>query len=195
VSRLDLIVGPNGSGRSTIVELVIAANRPGVPFVNADVIAADRWPEDPLAHAYDASRLAAEIRDALLARGEPFIAETVASHDSKIDLVRRARSAGYHIHLIVVAVPEDLSVARVTHRVAAGGHDVPEDKIRARYRRLWDNVVTMIELVDDAEVIDNAGPVPETVAVFVAGELVGGARWPAWTPDPLRARWPTTLRA
>jgi len=44
--RLDLVVGPNG-GKSTFVELVLAPLRPGVTFVNADVIAAARWPEDP----------------------------------------------------------------------------------------------------------------------------------------------------
>jgi predicted ABC-type ATPase len=190
VSRLDLVVGPNGAGKSTFVELVLAAMRPGVPFVDADVIAAQRWPDDPVGHGHDAARAAAEIRDALLARGEPFIAETVASHDSKIDLVRRARRAGYHVHLLVIAVPEELSVARVALRVASGGHDVPEDKTRARYRRLWDNVVTMIELADSAEVFDNAGSGPKTVATFVAGDVVGRARWPVWTPAALEKRWP-----
>ena len=191
MSRLDLVVGPNGAGKSTFVELVLADLRPGVPFVNADVIAAQRWPDDPVAHGHEAAGAAATIRDELLARGEPFIAETVASHESKVDLVRRARRAGYHVHLLVVAVPEELSVARVRARVDAGGHDVPEDKIRARHQRLWDNVVAMIELADSAEVYDNSGPGPRTVATFVAGEPVGRPRWPTWTPPALVRRWPT----
>jgi predicted ABC-type ATPase len=193
VSRLDLIVGPNGAGKSTFVELVLAGRRPGVPFVNADVIAAERWPDDPVAHGHDASRAAAQIRDELLARGEPFIAETVASHESKVDLVRRAEGAGYHVHLIVVAVPEEYSVARVAQRVINGGHDVPEDKVRSRYRRLWDHVVTMIELADTAEVYDNSGGGPVRLATFVEGEVIGRPRWPAWTPAALTNRWPTTL--
>lgn len=190
MSRLDLVVGPNGAGKSTFVELVLTDARPGVPFVNADVIAAERWPEDPLAHAYDAARAAEAARDTLLARGESFIAETVASHESKVELVRRARRAGTFVHLVVVAVPEELSVARVRARVAAGGHDVPEEKVRSRWRRLWDNVVAMIELADSAEVFDNSGPGPVTIATFVAGDPVGACRWPAWAPAPLTARWP-----
>jgi len=190
VSRLDLIVGPNGAGKSTFVEYVLADARPGVPFINADVIAAERWPDDPLSHAYDAAHAAEAARDALLARGEPFIAETVASHDGKVALVRRAREAGYHVHLIVVAVPEEYAVQRVVARVAAGGHDVPEEKIRARWQRLWTNVVAMIELADSAEVFDNAGSGPVTIATFVAGDIVGAPRWPPWTPDALTARWP-----
>jgi len=190
VSRLDLVVGPNGAGKSTFVEFVLADARPGVPFVNADVIAAERWPEDPLSHAYEAAQAAEAARDALLASGESFIAETVASHESKIDLVRRARDAGYYVHVVVVAVPEDYSVERVLARVAAGGHDVPEEKIRSRWRRLWDNVVAIIEWADSAEVLDNAGPGPVTIATFVAGDIVGSPRWPDWTPEPLVARWP-----
>jgi predicted ABC-type ATPase len=194
MSRLDLVVGPNGAGKSTFVEFVLADARPGVPFVNADVIAAERWPEDPLSHAYEAAQAADIARDALLARGESFIAETVASHESKVDLVRRARDAGYYVHLIVVAVPEEYSVQRVLARVAVGGHDVPEEKIRSRWRRLWNNVVAMTELADSAEVFDNAGPGPVTIATFVAGDIVGSPRWPDWAPEPLKVRWPVANR-
>jgi predicted ABC-type ATPase len=93
------------------------------------------------------------------------------------------------VHLVVVAVPEEYSVERVRLRVAAGGHDVPEEKIRSRWQRLWDNVVAMIELADSAEVFDNSGPSPTTIATFVAGEIVGAPRWPNWTPEALAARW------
>ena len=75
-------------------------------------------------------------------------------------------------------------------RVAAGGHDVPEEKIRSRWQRLWGNVVAMIELADSAEVFDNSGPGPTTIATFVAGDIVGAPRWPAWTPAQLALRWP-----
>ena len=48
----------------------------------------------------------------------------------------------------------------------------------------------MIELADSAEVFDNSGPSPATIATFVAGEIVGAPRWPDWTPEALAARWP-----
>ncbi|CAN5148197.1 hypothetical protein BH20ACT3_BH20ACT3_06230 [soil metagenome] len=76
-------------------------------------------------------------------------------------------------------------------RVAAGGHDVPEEKIRSRWRRLWANVVAMIELADSAEVFDNAGPGPVTIATFVAGDIVGAPAgracgWLARLDRPIR---------
>lgn len=191
MSRLDLVVGPNGAGKSTFVEFHLAEKRPGVPYVNADVIAAELWPDDPVSHGHEAAAAAADVREKLLERGEPFIAETVASHESKIDLVRRARRAGYHVHLSVLAVPEEYAVERVALRVAAGGHDVPEEKVRSRYRRLWDNIATMIELANSAIVWDNTGGNPVSVATFVGGEMVGRPRWPKWVPATRENRWPS----
>jgi predicted ABC-type ATPase len=91
----------------------------------------------------------------------------------------------------VVMVPEHLSVERVGARVRAGGHDVPEHKIRERWRRLWANVVLAAEAADETVFWDNSahdGPVD--VAIVRLGVLDGPARWPDWAPSDLTARWP-----
>ena len=189
--RLDLVVGPNGAGKSTFVELLLAPLRPGVTFVNADVIAAQRWPDDAQAHAYEAAGVAAETRTRLLELREPFIAETVFSHPSKLDLLDAATASGYTVALHVLLVPEDLSVWRVAHRVASGGHAVPEDKIRTRYRRLWPLVAEAVARADVTRVWDNARhDGPEEVALLAAGVPIGRCRWPTWTPPELASRWP-----
>jgi len=189
--RLDLVAGPNGAGKSTFVELVLAPLRPGVTVVNADVIAAARWPDDPSGHAYDAARVAADTRDALIAARVPFIAETVFSHPSKLDLIARAQAAGYTVTLHVLLVPERESVQRVAHRVLAGGHDVPEEKIRSRYARLWPLVADAIARADLAHVFDNSRfDGPDELAMFAGGVPVGACRWPDWAPASLTDRWP-----
>lgn len=184
--RLDLIVGPNGAGKSTFVEQRLAPLLPGSVFVNADVIAKDRWPDSAEAHSYEAAQIAATIRDALIGQGESFIAETVFSHPSKLELIDRARHAGYVVVLHVVLVPVELSIARVAERVVEGGHSVPEEKIRERFKRLWPLVVDAIGRVDHATVYDNtAADVTRIVARFVDGDAVGEIAWPAWTPGEL----------
>ncbi len=133
MKRLDLVVGPpNGAGKSTFVELTLAPLLPGSAFVNADEIAKRRWPDDPAAHSYEAARIAATTRSALIARGDSFIAETVFSHPSKLELITEAATAGYVVALHILIIPEELAVHRVRLRVSAGGHSVPEDKIRER---------------------------------------------------------------
>jgi predicted ABC-type ATPase len=189
--RLDLVVGPNGAGKSTFVRLTLSTALARTGFVNADLIAQQRWPDDPEVHSYEAARIAAATREALVARREPFIAETVFSHPSKLDLLRQATAAGYYTAVHVMLVPEALAVARVTARVVAGGHTVPEEKIRQRYRRLWPLVADAIVLGDTATVYDNShrrGPRP--VADFSHGFVVGKALWPDWAPDAFTLRWP-----
>jgi predicted ABC-type ATPase len=191
VRRLDLVVGPNGAGKSTFVALTLAPLLPGSVVVNADEIASQRWPDDPVSHAYDAARVAAATREKLIVLGRPFIAETVFSHPSKLGLIHAARAAGYTVVLHVLLVPEDLAVERVKHRVAAGGHDVPETKIRERHRRLWEFVAAAIAACDTATVYDNSRLTgPRIVAQFSGGGVIGRTSWPAWTPQPLKSRWP-----
>ena len=189
--RLDLVVGPNGAGKSTFVRLTLAPVLPHSVFVNADLIAEQRWPDDLAAHSYEAARIAAATREALIARREPFIAETVFSHPSKLDLLRQAATAGYYTAVHVMLVPEALAVARVTARVVAGGHTVPEEKIRQRYQRLWPLVADAMVLADTATVYDNAHRRgPSAVADFSHGFVVGQPLWPDWAPDALTVRWP-----
>lgn len=59
------------------------------------------------------------------------------SYASKVELVQQLIRSGYRVHLQVILVPVNLTVARVTNWVENGGHSVPEDKIQERYVRLW----------------------------------------------------------
>ena len=191
MNRLDLVVGPNGAGKSTFVAFTLAPLLPGSVVVNADEIAMQRWPDDPVSHAYDAAQVAADTRAKLIELGQSLIAETVFSQPTKLDLIRAAHAAGYAVVLHAMLVPEDLAVERVRRRVQASGHDVPESKIRQRQRRLWALVADAIVLSDTATVYDNTRlRGPRIIAQLSGGELVGSPDWPAWTPEPLRSCWP-----
>jgi predicted ABC-type ATPase len=192
VKRLDLVVGSNGAGKTTFVELTLAPLLPGSVFVNADEIAKARWRQDSPAHAYEAAKVAADTRAKLIALGRSFIAETVFSHPSKLELIDAAHAADYVVVLHVVLVPEELAVQRVAHRVQAGGHSVPESKIRERYHRLWILVADAITRCNQSTVYDNSQlKGPRIVAQMTEGFLVGSTAWPDWTPRELAERWPT----
>jgi predicted ABC-type ATPase len=186
---LHLLAGPNGAGKTTFVVHYL---RPvtHLPFVNADVIAAEHWPGEESAHAYEASRAAAEQRLQLIAARRSFITETVFSHPSKVDLVAQASAHGYLVHLHVVMIAAGTPVERVRRRVLSGGHDVPEEKIRERYARLWDLVAQARGVADRATFYDNSSlDAPfRVVATYERGRLIGPADWPAWTPAPLLDR-------
>jgi predicted ABC-type ATPase len=114
----------------------------------------------------------------------------VFSHPSKLNLIDTAYAAGYTVILHVVLIPEDLAVQRVRHRVAAAGHDVPEQKIRERYRRLWGLVASAAQRADAATLYDNSAiRGPRIVAQLTAGFPVGSPTWPPWVPAELTAPW------
>lgn len=184
---LQVLAGPNGSGKSTFVARVLQPTT-GLPCINADEIAAVRWPGAEERHAYEASRAAAEARDAALRARASFITETVFSHPSKLDLVDRALAASYRVELHVMLVPEALAVARVAHRVARGGHTVPEAKVRERYHRLWPLIVDARARAHRTSFYDNSRSAPfRLVAVYERGRRSREPAWPAWTPPPLVA--------
>lgn len=188
--RLDLIVGSNGAGKTTFVrKVLLPSTPPGTVFVNADEIAKQRWPDDPERKSYEAAQVAAQTRQALIAARRPFIAETVFSHPSKLDLIAAAQTAGFFVALHVVLVPEDLTVKRVQYRVATGGHSVPEEKIRGRYERMWSLVARAMQVCDTATVYDNSTRTGyREVAQIVRGVGIGALTWPTWTPQELYAR-------
>ncbi len=185
---LHVLAGPNGAGKSTYVNRIL---QPVIhlPFVNADVIAAERWPDSEAEHAYEASRAAADVRSELLAANTSFITETVFSHPSKLDLVEDAIAGGYLVHLHVMLLPVDVAVNRVAERVQDGGHVVPEQKIRERYARLWDLIVRARATASRTEFFDNSTAATpfRLVAAYEHGLLIGTPAWPTWTPTVLTA--------
>jgi predicted ABC-type ATPase len=190
VSRLDLIVGPNGAGKSTFAQEIPGELLPGILFVNADLIARQRWPEDPESHSYEAARIAEATRSTLIEGGRQFIAETVFSHPSKVALIDQAQEAGYFVALHVLMLPEHVAVARVAARVERGGHSVPENKIRERYQRLWPLVEVAAAKAQSAAFWDNSTlDGPDLVAELASGQLLARPKWPSWTPDSLTGRW------
>jgi len=153
--QLWLLVGGNGSGKSTFYHTRLEPL--GIPFINADIIARELYPDAPEDKSYDAAKVAQELRETLLQDGRSFCFETVFSHPSKIDFVAKAKALGYEIILVYVHLDSAmLNRARVAQRVFLGGHNVPDDKVEQRLPRLKANVKIAIPLCDRVYLLDNS---------------------------------------
>jgi predicted ABC-type ATPase len=188
---LVVVAGPNGAGKSTFVDNFLKPTR--LRFINPDQIAQALAPDDPSAVAYEAAQAADSIRRDLVVRGVSFAMETVFSdpQGAKLGLLRHAQSQGYVVLLVFIGLEsEDLAVARVIERVEAGGHDVPNEKIRSRFARTLANLTQALEFVDHAFLFDNSSAdVPfRFVAELAKGTLVRrGAHRPKWATPILQA--------
>ena len=153
--QLWLLAGGNGAGKSTFYRTRLQPL--DLPFVNADIIARELYPDAPEEHSYDAARIAEEIRYGLLREGRGFCFETVFSHPSKIDFVAHAKTLGYQVILVFIHLGStELNKARISQRLESGGHHVPDEKVEQRIPRLLKHIKTVIPLCDQVHVLDNS---------------------------------------
>ena len=127
-----------------------------------------------------------------------FITETVFSdpHGAKLDMLRKAVAAGYQVRLIYVGIESPaMSASRVDQRVAAGGHDVPRDRLASRFERSLANLkaaiafVPMIELYDNSSRDEPYRPVATFKAGVVTSRMAGALpRWARAVVPPKRRR-------
>ncbi|MBR4250394.1 MAG: zeta toxin family protein [Verrucomicrobia bacterium] len=97
------------------------------------------------------------LREEFLKRKKSFSTETVFSHPSKIDLLKRAQERGYRVYLYFIATENpELNILRVRNRVEQGGHDVLHEKIRTRYAKCIENAVKALCFVRRAYFFDNS---------------------------------------
>lgn len=110
---------------------------------------------------------------ACIEEGTDVCAETVLSTDKYLRHVDLARARGLRTGLIFVALKNpDEHVARVRARVEAGGHDVPEDKIRSRWEGAHRQLATFSLHVDHLLVFANERlAYPELVAEKIGSNL------------------------
>jgi predicted ABC-type ATPase len=148
---LVALVGSNGAGKTTFFDTFLRHTQ--LPFVNADEIAGSLGRQtDP----YEAAKFAAAVRADHIARRASFCMESVFSDRWPRSSVARGAVRGYRVLLIFVRRKRRAIHSRVQQRVDAGGHDVPDDKLLARFERTQRNVREALRFVDLAVVLDNS---------------------------------------
>lgn len=151
---LVMVAGPNGSGKSTLANALRADPAVQLP---AAYINADDLQREHLMDAATAQRAAAELRARAIALRRDVMYETVMSHPSKVRELQQAKATGFRIAIHVVATEDPaINMQRIALRVAAGGHDVPEDRTRRRYARTMALLPAAIGYADEAIVFDNS---------------------------------------
>jgi len=164
------LAGSNGAGKTTFFHTHLADS--GLRFVNADDIA-----KGLDLGAYEAAKVADGIRRALVAKQESFIFETVFSDPvgDKVAFLEQAVKAGYHVALIFIRIADvETSRQRVSMRVAQGGHDVPDEKLDARFARTGENLRRAIERLPMVIVFDNSDLTKsyQLEAMYVNGDAI-----------------------
>lgn len=150
--EIVVFAGPNGSGKSTFTELL----KPPIDYINADEIKKNIKCSD-----LEAAELAEKQREDHLADMREFCFETVLSTNRNLNLLKRAKEKGYFIRCYYILTADPMiNVYRVRSRVAAGGHNVPEEKIISRYDKALSLVGELVKICDICHIYDNSEDKP-----------------------------------
>jgi predicted ABC-type ATPase len=151
LKKIIIIAGPNGAGKTTFARDFLPVEAKTLRFINADLIAAGLAPFNPESAAFKAGRLMLEEIDECVLAGNSFALETTLSGVAYLKKIAVWQKLGYQVKLWFLSLPnEEAAISRVALRVAQGGHNIPEDVIRRRFKAGLDNFHNRYRLLVDS---------------------------------------------
>ena len=165
LKKIIIIAGPNGAGKTTFARDFLPAEAQTLRFINADLIAAGLAPFNPETASFKAGRLMLEEIDECVDAGHSFAFETTLSGLAYLKKIAVWQHLGYQVKLWFLSLPnEDIAVSRVARRVLQGGHNIPEDVIRRRFKAGLANFHERYsKAVDSWALYDNYGIEPKLI--------------------------------
>lgn len=166
MKKLYVIAGCNGAGKTTASYTILPEILDCKEFVNADEIARGISPFQPEKVGIEAGRVMLNRINNLLKAGESFAFETTLSTRSYVKFIEKARQLGYQVTcLFFILDSEELAIYRVATRVKEGGHHIPEEVIRRRYKSGLKNFFNLfLHKVDNWLFVNNSGDSYEIIA-------------------------------
>lgn len=180
---LYVLAGVNGAGKSSIGGYLL--EQAGLTWFNPDTFARELRAET----GYDQGNANAAawqegVRrlDAAIAQGSNYAFETTLGGRTIAAKIKTAAQTHDVLMWFCSLSSPELHITRVKARVAAGGHDIPEARIRERYVTAIENLIALMPHLANMKAYDNSVeaapdgtvPDPELVVETESGKLV----WP-----------------
>jgi predicted ABC-type ATPase len=187
---LFVLAGVNGAGKSSIGGHLLEQRK--LTWFNPDTFARELIAASGCdlttanVHAWNESLR--RLNEAIAGGHSHAFETTLGGHTVAERIAAATRTHDVMIWFCGLATP-DLHVARVRARVAAGGHDIPEARIRERYPQALKNLIALMPGLAHLRVYDNSAevtigsPIPDPLLVLEM--LSGRLMWPA--PDDVDA--------
>lgn len=166
MKKLYIIAGPNGVGKTTLSYTILPEIFDCYEFVNADEIAKGISPLNPEKAGLRSGRLMLQRIKELIELDESFAIETTLSTKSYFSLVKNAQQQNYEVVLLFLTLDSvELAMQRVSTRVKEGGHNIPIEVIKRRYKNGLQNLFKIyIPIVDNWLIVNNSSEKFEFIA-------------------------------
>lgn len=159
MAQILALAGVNGAGKSSLLGMMLAED--GATWFNPDSFTHELvqagWPQlDANAAAWQEGRRRLERA---IVEGTDYALETTLGGNTIPALLRQACDR-HEVSIWFCGLTDvALHLRRVAERVAAGGHDIPEAKIRQRFDSARLNLIKLMPHLASLHVYDNSTPV------------------------------------
>lgn len=162
-----IIGGVNGVGKSSLTGVLASESNDLGVIIDTDKITASLGGDK-----IKGGKAAIERINNSLAKGINFTQETTLSGSRILKTIKRARELDYFIRLYYVGVNSaDESMKRIRNRVEKGGHDIPEQDVKRRYNKRFEDLVNILPYCNEVKFYDNENGFVEK-AEYKNGELI-----------------------
>jgi predicted ABC-type ATPase len=154
---LFVLAGVNGAGKSSVAGATFSS---GEDFFNPDEVARAIRDETgcPLEEANArAWQVGKERLQTAIRKRKDYAFESTLGANTIPRLLREAAQSGFEVTVWFVGLSSaEQHITRVRARVAAGGHDIPEAKIRERWNGSRRNIIMLLPYLTELRVFDNS---------------------------------------
>lgn len=153
-----VIAGANGAGKSTLTS-GNPSTFASIPVLDPDAFAKTIRSSGATLSPIAAGREVLRLTEEHLKRRQSFAVETTLSGKNYLKMMRYARGIGRGFGVTLIYIGTDsveINLVRITERVRAGGHNVPEVDVRRRYLRSLENLPVAAKNADHVLLFDNS---------------------------------------
>lgn len=157
--QIIVLAGTNGAGKSAVAGEALRES--GGDYFNPDEVTRQFLVRSAGLSQDEANARAWRLGRRLLARAIAerldFAFETTLGGRTMTGLLMKASNVGMAVRIWYVGLASvELHLARVRARVAEGGHDIPESRIRARFDASRRNLIRLLPHLSELRLIDNS---------------------------------------
>lgn len=154
-----VLAGTNGAGKSSIGGAMLRQS--GGDYFNPDEAARGLRERDPALAQFGANSLAWRIGlrqlDRAIVERRNYFFETTLGGETIAARLAHAIDCGLEVRVWYVGLDgPQAHVQRVAERVAAGGHDIPQETIHKRFDASRRNLVALLPRLTELKVFDNS---------------------------------------
>lgn len=169
-----VIAGSNGAGKTTFAREFLLKQAGCKEFVNADFLAQGFSPFSPEVAAVRAGRFMLERIQELSRKKRDFAFETTLAGKTYVPVFKKLKTSGYTLYLYFLWLSDvNIALKRIAERVRKGGHKIPENVVRRRFKRGIANFFNLYEPLFDAwTILDHSVFPPRVIAAKLEGEVI-----------------------